>query len=188
VDDVGDLVDGADRELNVVRAPAGSGVRADSGYLESIIDKLILDETYLSPPVPTLRFGFPALLRVTGPLFGPDDSVVTPFQWIVIDVGAGVLAAFARTEVVSPLPDWEPPPTAGDEPAMSSRQALEEFRRFDTTVTDAFFSGAEVQPEERRRYATALRTMIPRALRPWLGACCDDFWGWADTPTGPDLR
>jgi hypothetical protein len=77
--------------------------------VEAIIRALIPDETYLSPPVPTLKFGFPGFLLVTDSLFGSDDAISAPFQWILVDHKGGDLAVFARTEVVSPLPRWVPP-------------------------------------------------------------------------------
>jgi hypothetical protein len=151
----------------------------NADQLESLVQRLIRDEMAVSPWIPTRRFGFAGLVRVTTSLFGPGDAPVEPHQWMVLDKANGDLAAFARTKVISPLPNWRPQPSVFFESRLPAREAIEELRKADSAVVDAFFSRSSVDLATRRRHALALHSMVPKRLQAWMDDCCADFWRWA---------
>lgn len=156
--------------------------------LESMVRGLLRDDVYLSPSVPTRRFGIHGLVRVTASKFGPRDTARPPLHWIVVDADSHDLVVFARTKVFSPVPDWVPPTSLqdgdgdGELESIPVREALAELHRLGPSIVSAFFADAPMESSARRRHAAALRSALPAALRPWMHEVCGDFWSWLLRP------
>jgi len=143
---------------------------------------MVPEGNYTSPGVPTLRFGEGLFVAVTAPrdeLTG-EAKAIEPRQWIVTD-RAGTLRVMAAVRTISPVDDtWRETPTALARPTRfrTPREAHHDLVDVGALACTGFFDGVLTDGGTRAVVDLALRSLIPRALQPWLLNCCADFWTW----------
>lgn len=142
----------------------------------ALIPELVGEERSVSPGVPTLRFGFPGRIYAAVPLRRDPREALAPELWYLVH-RSGELRAFALTDIVSPLPGYEPGGTDVEFPPMHPRDALETLRT-DEHVVRAFFAGDRVPEGMSVGYDLAVMTLTHPAMRHWLRVCCSDFFEW----------
>jgi hypothetical protein len=149
---------------------------------DRLLQSLVPLESSRPLPVPTLRFGRPAVVGVVGPKRKASDEPAAPTYWYVVDLVADELLAFARTSVMSPLP-----PSAARPPApvtaapMSFGEALAYLRESAESLRAAFFAGQSLEPGLAARSLAAYTSVIPARYLPWLRECCADFFRWLES-------
>lgn len=137
-----------------------------------------------SPRIPTLRFSKPGWVTVVNYLYDPPGSEADPqppAYWALVDDGSNTLRAWGDPEVANPLPSsW---------PADGARlvREFERPERHDATraiktllqpTARSFLDGAAVDAETRDLIDRTLRSRLRPSVRPWVFACCDDFFTW----------
>lgn len=147
----------------------------DAETRERVLQELVPLGLHRSVGVPTLRFGRPATVIVTGGLSEEGAPPREPLHWIVVDAASGDLHAVARCSVATPLPGWTAPAeTDWADPPAGSTASGELWRR----ACDAFLAGGSIPADERSQVEAALLVSVQDDLRDWLFDCCSDFMDW----------
>jgi hypothetical protein len=141
----------------------------------------IPEEMYVSPGLPTLRPGFPALASVT---LARGTSADRPYQWFVTDFRSKVLAAFALTSVLDPLADVGLPPVPPPGPPFDPNRLVAAGQDLGR-LQRAFFEGQPLSEEARAASRDTVAFLVAAQALPWLLTYCADFFEWIDWPEPP---
>jgi len=145
---------------------------------ERHLESLLPIESFRSLPVPTLRFGRPALVGVAGPKRKAGDEPVEPAYWFAVDLEADELLVFARTSMVSPIPGPPGPIPPVPGPAASYGASLAFLQESASSLRAAFFAGQPLAPGLAEQALSAYMSVIPARFLSWLCTCCSDFFDW----------
>lgn len=155
---------------------------------EQVLRGLIPLETYRSPLVPTARFGAGLLLGVAAPTHAISP---TPSFWYLVDPRADAIAAFARTAVLSPIPEVVLPvaPRNSDVALqMHPRDAHALLRTHLSAAHESFIAGAELPPALAATLLAAYAVAVPQRLHSWLWTCCSDYFKWLEISHATSFR
>lgn len=150
---------------------------------DDVLARLVRDETYRSPDIPTRRFGADALVSVTSAM-GRQHVTTSeaPEQWLVTDAATGDIVAFASTSLITPLPAFEGGAEVGANTALTVREGLATIREVWEPIQTQFLGKEDAPADARRATLDALDAVIPVRLQPWIKECCVDFFDWLQAP------
>lgn len=149
-----------------------------AAHLDRTIQGLLPLESYRSPWLPTRRLGQDAVVAVAGPFRQVSDSSVAPTVWFAATPDFGTLLAFARTTVVTPVPQFTPGPFPARPARVSVKQAHAALWRLSESAWPDFFGGRPPAEGVAAEVEAAVDATVPGRLQAWLRLCCADYFRW----------
>lgn len=142
------------------------------------------EEMHLTPTLPTMRPGYPAVVCVSVPRRGGSDR---PYQWFVTDYRSKLLTAYAVTSLLDPLAGSALPavPTTSPpfDPTRLGAAGLEL-----SWLQEAFFAGQPLTEEGRASARGTVAFLVAATALPWLMTYCVDFFTWIGWPSSTAPR
>ena len=135
-----------------------------------------------SLPLPTLRFGSPAVVAFAAPAdrTGGDLRQAPPDRWWAVDAATGKLLFYALVTAVplateaAALQTQDIPPVALD--VEEFRQRLDALFSILTIAAARFWAGHPA--EHGRSVAAAIEDVVPKPVLAAYQALAADFWAW----------
>ncbi|MFJ3977261.1 hypothetical protein [Streptomyces sp. NPDC090021] len=143
-------------------------------------------EHFVSPPLPTLRWGVPGFAVFASPaLRRPRQPlrVDTPDRWWALAAGGGDLLVYATTRALPPASDAPAGPVTVA-PTGRPISALREDQRLLDDLLDRclpdFFAESSGDPGGRAELASMLPLLLAPELIPWARDLTPDFFSWLE--------
>jgi hypothetical protein len=139
-------------------------------------------ESYVSLPLPSLRWHSPAYAIWVGPKVRRSQNVLAvgaPTQWWVLSAKAGQTNVFARYSAL-PFGSDDLPASATIDMPIDSRDVLARVEETLAELAMAFFSGTLTSREVRQKFLDAFNEHVPADLSPWYRALTPDFFAWLE--------
>lgn len=138
------------------------------------IEVLVPEEMYVSPGLPTLRHGFPAVVSVSIPRRAAAER---PYQWFVRDFRSKRLSGYAVTSLLDPLAGVTLPPAPTSVPPFDPDRLATTAAALGRLQV-GFFEGNRLDDAERVAARETVLLLVAAQALPWLTTYCADFFSW----------